>query len=94
MSVEGVKIAPLTVDEPLGPGPFLESVQKGGVTFGLITAVEDDVEPVKYLYDMGFGRPQAVATLQADSYNFPDALNSRLKEKKAQDSLPFQVPTI
>ena len=41
-------------------------------------AVEDDVEPVKQLCGMGFSRTQAVAALEANSYNFQKALNSLL----------------
>ncbi|KAH9001436.1 hypothetical protein EDB92DRAFT_1826676 [Lactarius akahatsu] len=41
-------------------------------------AVDDDVEPVKQLCSMGFSRTQAVAALEANSYDFQRALNSLL----------------
>lgn len=41
-------------------------------------AVDDDVEPVKQLCSMGFTRTQAVAALEASSYDFQRALNSLL----------------
>jgi epidermal growth factor receptor substrate 15 len=41
-------------------------------------AVDDDVEPVKQLCGMGFSRGQAVAALEANSYDFQKALNSLL----------------
>jgi len=42
-------------------------------------AVDDDVEPVKQLCGMGFSRTQAVAALEANSYDFRKALDSLLK---------------
>ncbi|KAF5372949.1 hypothetical protein D9758_001736 [Tetrapyrgos nigripes] len=41
-------------------------------------AVEDDVEAVKQLTDMGFSRTQAVSALEKYSYDVPRALNSLL----------------
>ncbi|KAI9446621.1 hypothetical protein H4582DRAFT_2116972 [Lactarius indigo] len=41
-------------------------------------SVDDDVEPVKQLCSMGFSRTQAVAALEANSYDFQRALNSLL----------------
>ena len=41
-------------------------------------AVDEDVEPVKQLCSMGFSRTQAVAALEANSYDFQRALNSLL----------------
>jgi epidermal growth factor receptor substrate 15 len=41
-------------------------------------AVGDDVEPVKQLCGMGFSRTQAVAALEANSYDVQKALNSLL----------------
>ncbi|KAI0005866.1 hypothetical protein BJV74DRAFT_874996 [Russula compacta] len=41
-------------------------------------AVDDDVEPVKQLCGMGFSRTQAVAALEASSYDLQKALNSLL----------------
>ncbi len=41
-------------------------------------AVEDDVEALKQLTDMGFSRSQAVAALEKFSYDVPKALNSLL----------------
>lgn len=42
-------------------------------------AVDDDVEPVKQLCGMGFSRTQAVAALEASSYDFQKALNSLVR---------------
>jgi epidermal growth factor receptor substrate 15 len=42
-------------------------------------AVEDDVESVKQLCGMGFSRTQAVAALEANSYDFQRALNGLLR---------------
>ncbi|KAI0256524.1 hypothetical protein BJV78DRAFT_1165015, partial [Lactifluus subvellereus] len=39
---------------------------------------DDDVEPVKQLCSMGFSRTQAVAALEASSYDVQRALNSLL----------------
>ena len=41
-------------------------------------ATGDDFEPVKHLCGMGFSRTQAVAALEANSYDFQRALNSLL----------------
>ena len=41
-------------------------------------AVGDDVQPVKQLCGMGFSRTQAVAALEANSYDVQRALNSLL----------------
>ncbi len=41
-------------------------------------AVDDDVEAVKQLCSMGFSRTQAVAALEANSYDFQRSLNSLL----------------
>jgi epidermal growth factor receptor substrate 15 len=41
-------------------------------------AVENDVETVKQLCSMGFSRTQAVAALEASSYNFQKALDNLL----------------
>lgn len=41
-------------------------------------SVDEDVEPVKQLCSMGFSRTQAVAALEANSYDFQRALNSLL----------------
>jgi epidermal growth factor receptor substrate 15 len=39
---------------------------------------DDDVDSVKQLCSMGFSRTQAVAALEASSYDFQRALNSLL----------------
>ncbi|KAF8644125.1 hypothetical protein AX16_008654 [Volvariella volvacea WC 439] len=64
-----------TQPEPL-PSTHLTPPQEHPRTIS--PALDDDVEPVKQLVNMGFTRSEAVAALERNAYDLPKAINSLL----------------